>query len=472
MSIGRERGYFKSSLVNLLEAFKHQKAGSVPPYAGAPGANPLEHTTRVFLLDGIINALGWDIKGGRSIVEEARVVVESTLFIDYLGVNPDRRTPLLIIEAKAWDSPFVSPRLKQVGAVEKPSRLIIAAIEHVRAGGAANRSPVIKVWHEWLEQIHRYVKGLLDDGHKVQRVVITTGQWIVIFKNPVSIFCCDDPIKEDELVILMKDQFVESSDEIFNLIAYRALVKSERRVIRLSQLRNYMRPEDVRSVFYSLLVKYEKSGHSHIGIEPQIRVYPSVTMIRTDGQIITVHGGDRFTLPHDDGETALKEHLQAVKTAAEKLIADASTELHMVLTPSSIAEFQGFPPPYEDELATPEIIYVEMNSSVPDEGTVVTGLENHFLLQNPTEHCRFHSWAECKASGTPATKNAITVRSIDPRSFFKSGEKHHCANQGMHDRRDERCKIDTFDRYLCCQGCTFHIVCWPDGHGIALPCEP
>jgi hypothetical protein len=46
----------------------------------------------------------------REMVEEARAQGDTTLFLflDYLGVNPDFRVPLLIVEGKAWGKPFVT----------------------------------------------------------------------------------------------------------------------------------------------------------------------------------------------------------------------------------------------------------------------------------------------------------------------------------------------------------------------------
>jgi hypothetical protein len=480
MSDAADKQDFKAALARLLEAFdERQGVHAVDQYAGVGDPDPLEHTTRVLLLDGIIQSLGWELVGGREVAEEARLQVETTLFIDYLGVDPDQRTPLLIIEAKAWSKPFVRPRDGRVKG--GPSELILRAINHIRTGGDAGLSPVTEDWHNSLKQVREYVKGLLDEhGHRVERVVLTTGQWMVIFRTPVSTFCSNEPLLDDQWMIIQKDCFVEQSDGIFELISRNRLIKSAPRHIRTTQLLAYLHLGDLRSVFHSLLVKHEESGHSYMRVVPQIHVYPSISLLRTDGQLITVHGGhDPFTVPLTVGEIVLHDHLREVDAAAQVLLQEVLTEMGVQLPPSPLTEFSGFMPRPRhsavsalgiDGLGEPETIYLDMNPSVPCEGVVATGTATHFLLSQPTVQCQYHDWLNCRAVGMEANANAITVRSTNPRSFFISGEQHHCAHRGMHDRRDSRCKIDPIDRYLCCMSCAFQSVCWPAGHAQPLPC--
>jgi hypothetical protein len=106
----RDKARFKSTLDEIFEAFAPRTDPSAPPsFIGAAYADPLEHTTRRYVIDDILSALGWDL--GRltlEMVEEARVQGDSTLFLDYLGINPTRGSPLAIVEAKAWAKPFVT----------------------------------------------------------------------------------------------------------------------------------------------------------------------------------------------------------------------------------------------------------------------------------------------------------------------------------------------------------------------------
>jgi hypothetical protein len=122
---------FKEKLHALLEEFKRSIAPQRPdPYAGAEDDKPLEHTTRVHLLDGIVTALGWTLGPAGDVIEEARIKAETTTFIDYLGVGAADRVPQLIVEAKAWGKPFVAPR-RGGDRRKSPDELLVEAIGHL-----------------------------------------------------------------------------------------------------------------------------------------------------------------------------------------------------------------------------------------------------------------------------------------------------------------------------------------------------
>jgi hypothetical protein len=171
---------FKEELQKLLATFKR----SIEPehgalYAGADYDAPLEHTTRVYLLDKIVNALGWTLGPVGDVAEEARIKAENTTFIDYLGVSAIDRTPQLIVEAKAYDKPFVASK-RADGERKSPSTLIVEAINHINNDGEEAKSPVIGLWHGYLMQVRGYVRALHDQySHSVSRVVLTSGKWMV-----------------------------------------------------------------------------------------------------------------------------------------------------------------------------------------------------------------------------------------------------------------------------------------------------
>jgi hypothetical protein len=111
------------------------------------------------VVDEMLAGLGWNLgRLTREMVEEARVQDDTTLFLDYLGVNSDNRTPLLIVEAKAWAKPFVTPSDRasaNLGARNYRSSweaLIAAADEHCKAGGEPDTSPVILEWAGWIHK--------------------------------------------------------------------------------------------------------------------------------------------------------------------------------------------------------------------------------------------------------------------------------------------------------------------------------
>ncbi len=93
----------------------------------------------------------------------------------------------LLVEAKAWDKPFVSARAG--GAYANEADLIVAAVEHVRDGKSEETSPAIAEWHKYLRQVDGYVRTLKNDySHGLPRAVIVSGEWLVVFKQPVETF--------------------------------------------------------------------------------------------------------------------------------------------------------------------------------------------------------------------------------------------------------------------------------------------
>jgi hypothetical protein len=95
-----------------------------------------------------------------------------------------------MIEAKAWDKPFISRRLDKIGAGFDYRDLIAQTVQHWKNAGQKDKSPASPLWHEYLEQVGGYVKNLVEKyEHALPRVALTSGAWLVIFKRPVVSFC-------------------------------------------------------------------------------------------------------------------------------------------------------------------------------------------------------------------------------------------------------------------------------------------
>lgn len=94
---------------------------------------------------------------------------------------------------------------------------------------------------------------------------------------------------------------------------------------------------------------------------------------------------------------------------------------------------------------------------------------SHFLLEEPrVPDCRFHTWADCGAEAIG--QSAVSVRSVELRSFFIDTQRHHCAHQVVQDRRNGKCLIDPIDSRTCCQVCVFLDHCWSAAEKADLPC--
>jgi hypothetical protein len=194
-------------------------------FVGADPGPILEHVTRRHFIDPFLHALGWDLSQlNEEIIEEARTRGETTLRLDYLGINHQTRIPILIVEAKSWESPFVGRSVKAGRAegpeASQPISLLCAAIEHCKAGGAAKDSPVSKVWADYIEKLRQYITSVKDEsGHVIARVATLSGQWLVTFNDPGAIFLMPGKVNPLLIGVYRGKELVDQADVIFDKIA-------------------------------------------------------------------------------------------------------------------------------------------------------------------------------------------------------------------------------------------------------------
>ena len=238
---------FKAGLKVLLEDIGRALSPEAPdPYAGAGKQTVLEHTTRIYFLDRFLELLGWRLGLHGNVAEEARIKAGTTAFMDYLGVNETTRAPVLLVEAKAWDTPFIAPRSgARFGGSKRD--LLLAAIQHVRNDGTKEQSPAIGTWHDSLKQVGGYVRDL-----KTQTV--------------------DDK----QFEIFKQGKYVEKADTLFDLLHRTTLASVVPFSLRPSQLRDYVTAETVSAVFCGLHVTYESSGTVLFARQPRVLLYPAL----------------------------------------------------------------------------------------------------------------------------------------------------------------------------------------------------
>jgi hypothetical protein len=485
MSDLRDRARFKEQLEEISSAFRASLMSASPAYVGADFAEPLEHVTRRHVIDIFLTALGWTLnQHGHDILEEAQVKGEATLFLDYLGVNPRSRAPLLIVEAKAWAKPFASPsaasieRYRPTTKKDSDASLIARAVDHVKNGGAESSSPVSVEWARWIAKLHDYVRTVRQNsGYCVQRVAITSGQWIVIFCDPIAAFLQEGGVSETSILCFRDDKLIAQSDEIHDWLARGSLIRHPPEPLRPAQLTAYIDASNVVNAFRALWIVRRVDG-AHFDVHPQLTVYVALVIQRRDGVLITaVDDGQRLIVPHENIE--LGRHIEDVAGSAEKLLQSVNRELDTSIVPSGIEVFPGFGRLLEQSV-TPNVRPTPPQTQIdllkpwqprPNEFLLVTGVHPHFLHMRPTiENCRFHDWSACHSVGDHQGAGPIAVRSVNPRSFFRSTEDHHCAHRQVHDRRQTRCQIDAFEEFLCCRACTLQTFCWSPADIARLPC--
>lgn len=476
----RDKARFKSTLDEIFEAFRPKADPSAPPaFIGAAYDHPLEHTTRKYVIDDILTALGWNLSRlTREIVEEARVQGDTTLFLDYLGVDPDRRAPLSIVEAKAWAMPLVTASsagaAAQVrGNPSSPEALIARAIEHCKNGGEPEKSPVALQWAKWIHKLHQYVTTLhAQSGQVVKRLAITSGRWWVVFSKPQDTFVASGPVNTINIRVFEGREVIERSDEIFDHLARQKLILDPPIPIQPTQLSAYADRANVARVFHALWVARRKDG-AHFDAFPQINLYPAIVVERQDGQLLYVVDRlqGRIPVPHD--YNVLAAHIGAVDEKASALLHAVNNEMGAALPASPTNAFPGFPVTgglLGGADADRNVKFLK-SWPAPNEFLLITGLQSHYLLRQPSiDPCAGHTWSECHALHVNQRDTPIVNRSYEPASFFTTVELHHCTHRTIHDWRAERCHIAAFEEFLCCRACAFQDVCWTPEESDRLPC--
>lgn len=468
MSVRRARNIFKRTVANVIQTFARD--GQVPEFIGSAVRSPLEATTRRYVIDEILRDLGWNIGSlEKQVVEEARTKGETTLFLDYLGL--ESKVPRIIVEAKAWGKPIVSASAAglsaQLGPAPSLSQIVAAGVSHYKSGGEKTKSPVTAEWFEWLSKLTDYVVAVhKESGHAVRRVAITSGRWTVIFENPEQAFLGSDPSDSSQIHIFDQDQMIDESDWIFDLISRQALITTIDRPIEPSQVSSLISTNDVSKIFRGTWIVQQSLG-SRLAPYPEITVYPVIIVLSKSGELVIVqhHEASRTTLPLSN---KLGAHLVDVEGGSEAILAAVNSALNSNFAPSPLTDFPGF----DSENPTASAVSFVRSLDFPDEFVVATGQNLHYLRAASTKpDCLGHSWAKCHELSLGQGASPIVKASFDPSSFSVSGDEHHCAHRVVHNqRRPDRCQIQVFEQYLCCKACIFQGFCWTQDELAGLPC--
>jgi hypothetical protein len=484
MSRLSEKARFKETVSKLLAKFNspiHEQS-----FVGAEPGPILEHVTRRHFIDPFLRALGWDLTQlNEEMIEEARTKGETTLRLDYLGVNNQTRIPVLIVEAKAWTAPFVSPSanngIAECSEVSRPISLICAALEHCKAGGHPKDSPVTHEWANYLAKLHQYVATVRDEsGHIVTRVAILSGQWLVIFNDPKAIFL--EPGKVNALLIeiyrgdMHGSELVIQADRIYEQLARSSINNAFPATIRPSLLPAFIRTADIKRVYRALWVCWQSAGASWKP-RPNLEFDAAIVLERRDGALLTVIDSSLRgrAMPHDYLE--IGEHIIDVEEQSDLLMQRVNSELGTSLEASGVEVFPGF---YKSHVAGNQDVIIPVDQervdlikivAAPGEFLLVTGTAKHFILRIPTvDPCSCHDWVFCQTIDQAKGIRPIFARSVEPKAFFVSREGHHCAHRIVHDRRTARCQIDGFEEFLCCRTCVLQSFCWRPQEIAGLPC--
>lgn len=316
-----------------------------------------------------------------------------------------------------------------------------------------------------------------------KRVAITNGEWLVVFTNPQNAFAGgggrDSRYVRVILSLLAVDQTASS---VWQFLSYQLLL-DEVECFTPASLIFSITGRDIDRVLHGLrVVTGTKAGERKI--EPTIYVQPVLFMrTRSGGWIRVLEEGEEHEheIPHD--ARLLIEHFRAVDRAAKVLLASVNHQLRSAFQPSSV----------ESHYADTSSFQSLKGFSRREQGEVevITGTHTHYLLEQPrVRECLFHEWGCSQQIGQHATESAILKRSIEPKSFFYSGEQHHCSHRvtlrvkgeplsrtnasrcGVRSGEEGEafCEVYPIDHHLCCQACVLHGVC-QRAEVFRLPCH-
>jgi hypothetical protein len=452
---------------------------------GNLSADLLEAHARAYFVDGLLDALGWTMKLGpeplgRLLVEQPnrRAAGGTVKFMDYLGIEGETDQPLLILETKRPGSklPLLDGKPPIYGTA--------TAYSSILAEGLADPSRLDAEWNRWIVQVTDYVRSVQERARQwPPRVAITNGDWMVVFATPANAFAGTGLVDAGCILVLPQLNAVDHAALlIFRSLAFTGLVR-EIGPLSPAELPFRIVATEVDRVVYGLRVNVGVKRGKY-KIEPTIYVQPIIFLRTRTGAWFKVHElaeEHEVEVPHDPH--ALSSHLAEVERAAHSLLDAVNHYLDARLSPVSLEDH------YSDADAFRELRGFSCRSE--SEFEIVTGTRTHYLLEQPrVTACRFHQWTESCGNGQAATEAPILKQSTSPKSFFCSGEDHHCTHRatltaksqpldaGIAARHGPRsgeegqafCELYRLDNHLCCQACNFHDVC-SRSNVFRLPCH-
>jgi hypothetical protein len=470
---------FKRRARDLLDRYEHslqeiekdeaRRLGvAVEQIAGSGREIALEAQTRLYVLDPLLQEIGWEVQAAVAIVVEDNVepaqddVDAHRRRLDYHGRDSNAARSLLAIEVKR-------PRVRLPHTGNKSAEDWMAdALRRVNAGGGAAEA-VPAEWRKILASAVDYVKRVMAAyGDAPVRFALTNGEWFLVFSDLSETILANDP--EPGKIVLFADlsDVIARADEFCTLLAYPDL-SGRIPPQHPGALPDFVPEGEVATCSRFVDVSYTRHGERQPLISASVGVW---IRTRTGAWILFQKNYDNqfLVLSHDRDELATRR--QQLNARAESLLADLRN--HRELRFASLEEFEGGPHGGEAHagVVAPrrEQASTLMRELAPDRYRITTTEQLLFFTDDGTyDACPYHNWGPCRAEGNAVGASAITAPSSDPRCFFPAGSPYHCAHAAIQARRKHVCLLLAFEEHLCCRRCVFLSRCWPEV--AAMPCR-
>jgi hypothetical protein len=436
---------------------------------------------RAYIVNSLLAALNWRMTATESddlpnLAPEVSVTSQqrgTTRYMDYLGFEAGKERPLLVVETKRPGADL--PSLVEANIALPYDEVFSRGLKGERLTGE---------WNKWLsDDVGDYVRSSYAALKTIPaRVVITNGDWLILFLDPRDAFCVDgSQSPERVLVCESREAIVASAGRLFDHLEHSRVLRGVRPLC-VTELLFHVTPHFVDAAMHGLVLLYDEEPSISKPDIPLIKVAPIVFLRSTFGAWFYVEAGtEDYRLPTKREE--LPAHLLLIKTAAEALLAEIGGCLNRVILPRPIEEH------YADVSGFETIRGVTQVPSVGNKFLLVTGSATHYLAAaSSVVNCPFHDYSEAARDGV--ADELVQVRRTNPRAFFSSTEEHHCARSDVRRAKqaaisvtnEQRCgsrsrgrghafcEIWPFETYLCCRTCVYERVC-TGTQVFRLPCS-
>lgn len=439
----------------------------------------LEAHARAYFVNAFLAALNWrlDAKPSDSLpnlIPEVpiRSEKEGTIrFLDYLGLERDTMHPLLIVETKKPS--IILPQVSN--SIDTCSEVISKCLSGECLDG---------VWHKWLNEDHGdYVRSAAArTGIAPKRTIITNGLWLILFLDPADSFLEGGTRDPNKILVFADRKDIEDHfTDIFRYLEHHEVL-GQAPVLNLGSLPFFISPNEVDRAMHGLHIKYIEQATIYACKVPIIKIAPIIFIRSRHGTWFRVEAPTReYELKHE--YRVLAKHLKDIRRVARELLSEVNRRLDSSLKAIPLLRHYE----NDDEFATcPGVVDLDGN-----EYLILTGDNTHFIIMKSSiSRCRYHSWDACNKDGVAFNNSPIVAQSTSPRSYFISGDYHHCAHMEVGSAKENRiknnnrnlgplrsgrecqayCEIWRIERYLCCRLCSFEIICTRSSQ-FRLPCK-
>ena len=223
----RLRTQYEEGLAPLIAKVREEYTRATGLSSTSPIDENLEAHVRVYLINAFLEALNWRFDQ-KAYGTQARILPEAVIqsfltghrrYLDYLGFEADTLAPLLIVETKAPRAILprrVKPRRTTPKTVEEQRGIIASDIVYGISGGT-----LIGEWNEWLNTLKDYVNSVFTESGKAPlRVLLTNGDWAVIFTRPLDTLVNGAQSADDVVVFINRDELETHYRVIFELLEF------------------------------------------------------------------------------------------------------------------------------------------------------------------------------------------------------------------------------------------------------------